>query len=110
MALPHLFLGTLREHYLMLFGAAGVIGVATGFVGSWIGAYYGARRAIRAAQLERSRETEVAMQLAPVMQALDAIALEVERVSEGQRFATKMLTERQPVMLPRSEPRNITPH
>ena len=27
-------------------------------------------------------------------QAVDAIAIEVERVSEGQRFVTKVLTER----------------
>lgn len=31
--------------------------------------------------------------LARLEQAVDAIALEIERVSEGQRFTTKLLTE-----------------
>ena len=32
--------------------------------------------------------------LARIEQAVDAIALEVERISEGQRFTTKLLSER----------------
>ena len=32
--------------------------------------------------------------LSEVQQSLDAVAVEVERISEGQRFATKLLTER----------------
>jgi len=49
-------------------------------------------------------------------QAIETIALEVERIGEGQRFTTKLLAERQsdaaariPV-LPRKEPGTITPH
>jgi hypothetical protein len=30
----------------------------------------------------------------PLMQAVDAIAVEVERISEGQRYLTKVLAER----------------
>ena len=37
MSLPHIFMGTLREHYILLFGAAGTIGLLSGFIGSWIG-------------------------------------------------------------------------
>jgi hypothetical protein len=37
---------------------------------------------------------EVSAQLNQLTQAVDAIALEVERISEGQRFTTKLLTER----------------
>jgi len=37
--------------------------------------------------------------LARVEQAVEAIAIEIERVSEGQRFVTKLLNERaQPMM------------
>jgi hypothetical protein len=32
--------------------------------------------------------------------AIDSIAVEVERISEGQRFTTKLLSERQPQQLP----------
>lgn len=109
MVVPHLFAGTLREHYIMLFSAAGAIGVTAGLVGSWVGAYLGARRAAKAAQVDRP-EAQPVMQLGAVMQALDAIALEVERISEAQRFTMKVLSERQPVVLPRAEVRSITPH
>ena len=33
--------------------------------------------------------------------ALDSIAVEVERISEGQRFTTKLLSERQQALPPR---------
>ena len=36
---------------------------------------------------------EVSDQLVQINQAVDAIALEVERISEGQRFATRLLSE-----------------
>lgn len=35
--------------------------------------------------------------LTRIEQAIDAMAIEVERISEGQRFTTKLLSERQPV-------------
>jgi hypothetical protein len=37
---------------------------------------------------------EVTTRLERIEQAVDAIAIEVERISEGQRFTTKLLTER----------------
>lgn len=36
---------------------------------------------------------ELTAQLSQLTQAVDAIALEVERISEGQRFATRLLSE-----------------
>jgi len=36
--------------------------------------------------------------------ALDSIAVEVERISEGQRFTTKLLSDRQPGVLPPRQP------
>jgi hypothetical protein len=36
--------------------------------------------------------------------ALDSIAVEVERISEGQRFTTKLLSERQQQALPPRQP------
>jgi hypothetical protein len=36
---------------------------------------------------------EVSAQLAQLNQAVDAIALEVERISEGQRFTTRLISE-----------------
>lgn len=37
---------------------------------------------------------DVALRLERMEQAIDAIAVEVERISEGQRFTTKLLSER----------------
>ena len=37
--------------------------------------------------------TEVTERLERMEQALDSVALEVERISEGQRFTTKLLSE-----------------
>ncbi len=38
--------------------------------------------------------SEVTSQLAQLNQSVDAIALEVERISEGQRYTTRLLSER----------------
>lgn len=49
-------------------------------------------------------------------QAIESIALEVERIGEAQRFTTKLLADRQPdaaarlAAIPRKEPGTITPH
>jgi hypothetical protein len=40
------------------------------------------------------RDAEMEQRLARIEHAVDAIAVEVERVSEGQRFTTKVLAER----------------
>jgi hypothetical protein len=52
--------------------------------------------------------------MARLEQAVEAIALEVERISEGQRFTTKLLAERAAAdRLPAgasSERRPVTPH
>ncbi|MEP6690726.1 MAG: hypothetical protein ABJD07_06180 [Gemmatimonadaceae bacterium] len=37
---------------------------------------------------------EVTQRLEHMEQAIDAIAVEIERISEGQRFTTKLLSER----------------
>jgi hypothetical protein len=56
-----------------------------------------ARAYARRVEQEASRPqipTEVAARLERMEQAIDSIAVEVERISEGQRFTTKLLSER----------------
>ena len=48
---------------------------------------------------------EVTSRLERIEQAVDAIAIEVERISEGQRFTTKLLTERASASSREAEPR-----
>jgi hypothetical protein len=42
-------------------------------------------------------ENESALRLQRLEQGMEAIAIEIERVSEGQRFVTRLLSEQQPV-------------
>ncbi|MDE3126855.1 MAG: hypothetical protein KGL38_02550 [Gemmatimonadota bacterium] len=48
-------------------------------------------------QARLSPETE--QRIARIEQAVDAIALEVERISEGQRFTNRLMAERAPAPL-----------
>jgi hypothetical protein len=115
--LPPIFHGTLREHYLLLFGAAGALGLLVSLVSAWLGAQFGARCAVRNAL------RDVGVPLAPAVearferlgQAVDAIALDVERIAEAQRFTAKLLVERATdgvpaTRPPRREVGEITPH
>jgi cell division protein FtsB len=112
--IPPVFFGTLREHYIVLFGIAGSFAALIGFVAAWAGAQFGARRAARQAAEEVLATTNVGLDrnLAALTQAVDAIALEVERLSEGQRFTARLLSERPSARpVPAKEPaRVITPH
>jgi hypothetical protein len=56
-----------------------------------------ARAYARRVEQEASRPqipSEVSARLERMEQAIDSIAVEVERISEGQRFTTKLLSER----------------
>ena len=50
---------------------------------------------------------QIATRLDRIEQAVDTIAIEVERVSEGQRFTSRLLAEREPNRVPA---RQVTPH
>lgn len=45
-------------------------------------------------------DAQLAERMARIEATVDAIALEVERISEGQRFVTKLLAEKAPTQLP----------
>ncbi|HEY8166997.1 MAG TPA: hypothetical protein VIF83_15715 [Gemmatimonadaceae bacterium] len=59
------------------------------------------KRIERAAPAPMQVPAELQAQIQQLVQSVDAIAIEVERISEGQRFATKMLTEKRSDVLPR---------
>ena len=54
--------------------------------------------------------TELREHLERIESAVDATALEVERVSEANRFVAKLLADRSSVPLPSRPERVITPH
>lgn len=55
-----------------------------------------ARRMDRSAPVTPAIPKEVQDHLQQISQSVDAIAIEVERISEGQRFTTKMLVDKKP--------------
>ena len=61
-------------------------------------------------------DLENSPRLQRIEQAIESIAVEVERIGEAQRFTTKLLADRQPDAVarmsaaPRREPGTITPH
>lgn len=110
---PPIIAGTLREHYILLFGAAGAVSLVVGSVSAWIGAQFGARRlAKRIAEAQSLASGENAAHLRELTQAMEGIALEVERISEGQRFTARLLSEGPAQASPvrRREPGVTTPH
>ncbi len=56
------------------------------------------------AALRPPTDSEANMRLARIEMAIESMALEVERISEGQRFTTKLLSERQSLGAPVSLP------
>ena len=114
MSLPPVFFGTLREHYILLFGAAGGVALLTGFVGAWIGARLGARAARQQASVGHAVELATRAEVRQLTDGVDAVLLEMERITEGQRFVAKLLAERAVLSSPppagRREPGQITPH
>jgi len=57
-------------------------------------------RAKSESALPSAKIDEIAARLERIEQAIDAMAVETERISEGQRFTTKLLSERAPSRSP----------
>jgi len=97
--------------YALMSSIVGItaIGCFTGVLITWLrsrGAKHG-----RLPELN-GRLDEIAARLGELDHAIDTIAVEVERISEGQRFVARVLAERQaaPVLPDRSRPGSTTPH
>ena len=108
----------LGEQFVVLGAVMAAIGIGTGFIGAWIGAYFGgrigARRAVAAMRREPAALSATGIQIEEVRNALDAIAVEVERISEGQRFTARLVADRvgqgSAAGVHRRDPGPITPH
>src|SRR5437667_931396 len=84
----------LNDHDLaaLLLVTSGVLRVTTlGFAIAWVRAR---ERVLRAHAVERQWLEVSLPNSGKLEQAVDAIAVEVERIAEGQRFVTKLLAER----------------
>ena len=87
-----------------------LFGSSVAFAVAWTRAR---ERAIRA-ELTRVSSPESDIRLERLQQSVEAIAVEVERISEAQRFAAKLQAEQRPagaVAAPPASPlRVVTPH
>lgn len=74
-----------------------IVGVLATFIGLPLAIGY-ARRLWRDADAPRAAAlpSDVAARLERMEQAIEAVATEVERIAEGQRFTTRLLTESRP--------------
>jgi hypothetical protein len=61
------------------------------------------RRWERGATLPPASSPEVVARLERIEQAVEAVAVEVERIAEAQRFSAKLMAEQQRAALPRSD-------
>ena len=120
------FHGMRERDALMLVAAAGIALFVGGF-GAWLGAHFGARRAVKRAFRDRIEIPTIVTEVRydELARSIDAIAVEVERISEAQRFAAKLLVDRanttmsapagsaptvSATAVPRREPGVTTPH
>ena len=85
-------------------GDLGAIIALTGLVsgigilaGAFAGAYFFGKSKGQKESLGSGRDPELAARMARVEQIVEATAVEIERISEGQRFTTKLLAERKAV-------------
>jgi hypothetical protein len=82
---------------IVLFISMGVTTIGVSFAKA-----YGRRRDHE--PLQRSMPADLTTRLERMEQAIDSIAIEVERISEGQRFTTKLFAERQGSLPPTDTP------
>jgi hypothetical protein len=85
-------------------GDLGVIIALTGLLasigvlaGAFAGAYFFGKSRGQRDVLGGGRDPELAARLARVEQIVETTALEIERISEGQRFTTRLLSEKKTV-------------
>jgi len=86
----------MRDRDAMMLVLAGGVALFVGSISAWLGAHFGARRAVRREFRDRIEIPSIVTEVRydELSRSIDAIALEIERISEAQRFAAKMLVER----------------
>ena len=62
--------------------------------GAFAGAYFFGKSRGQRDALTAARDPELVARISRVEQIVEATAIEIERISEGQRFTTRLLSER----------------
>jgi hypothetical protein len=80
-----------------------IIGLLTTLAGigvllaAFAGAYFFGKSRTQHEPLSGARDPELVARIARIEQIVEATAVEIERISEGQRFTTRLLGERKAV-------------
>jgi hypothetical protein len=86
--------------FVMVVGVTGIFALGVPLIRAWI------RRSERSAQLPAPPSAEITTRLERIEQAVEAVAIEVERIAEAQRFSAKLMAEQQKILqnsLPRAD-------
>lgn len=80
---------------VLLIKPLGIIGIFV--ITAWmLKSYLSHRETMRRLTLAQKGQARSDQRLERVEQAVESIAIEIERISEGQRYVTKLLAERSP--------------
>jgi hypothetical protein len=102
----------LIRDFMLFCAAMGAMACSTGLLAAWIKRKTPKNLAVSRELLDRLEG--ITARLERLDNAVDTISVEVERISENQRFTTKLLSERTPAPTPalNEKPRvgSTTPH
>ena len=76
--------------YIALIGLLASIGI---LAGAFAGAYFFGKSRAQSNTLKAGSDPELLARIARIEQIVEATSIEIERISEGQRFTTKLLAE-----------------
>jgi hypothetical protein len=76
--------------YIALIGLLAGIGI---LAGAFAGAYFFGKSRAQSNTLKAGGDPELIARIARIEQIVEATSIEIERISEGQRFTTKLLAE-----------------
>ena len=79
---------------IALIGILSSLGI---LAGAFMGAYFFGKSRGQRESLTATRDPELLARLTRVEQIVEATAIEIERISEGQRFTTRLLSDKKPV-------------
>jgi len=77
--------------FIALIGVLSGVGV---LAGAFAGAYFFGKSRGQRETLGSGRDPELMARIARVEQIVESTAIEIERISEGQRFTTRLLSEK----------------
>ena len=77
-----------------LIALIGVLSGAAILAGAFVGAYFFGKSRGQRDAIPAARDPELMARISRIEQIVESTSIEIERISEGQRFTTRLLSER----------------